>query len=258
MTAFHTVCRTCLLSLSVAVASPAWAGGTVQLELVGDARGSALAFQEWARTLGDAGIRNVRIRAAGDSVNVGIEMRGPADSRTYVVTGIVRSANEVELPGGRYRRSDVGRLRRWLDDLAEHGPAARREPKGPFGLSRGQFAMVRAGSASPVGFATKAMTRRQAVRRIAKQLKLPLTPDVATAAALGDDPLAEELSRLSRGTGARLCVGFGRTRLCAAHVGASCPATWSRCSPVVTSGLPAGRPKSCRGTDCLACSSSIT
>jgi hypothetical protein len=198
------LCRFLLLFLLpiglAAFAMPACAAGTVELDLVGDMRGSALYFQEWAQLLGKAGVRNVRIRAAQDSDKVGIETQGTAQSPIYVVTGIVRSRDELVMPSGRFRPSDVGRLAQWLNDLAEHGPAAGREKKAAFGLTASQFDRIRQELAAPVGFATVGLSRRQCAERIAGRLKLPLKLDAAAAQALADEKLPEELSELSCGT----------------------------------------------------------
>ena len=181
-------------------AGPSSAAGTVQLELVGDAQGSAMAFQQWAQVLGKAGIRNVRIRAAKPSDQVGIETQYAGETPIYIVTGMVRSSNELVLPGRRFRRGDVNRLAQWLKDLAERGPDAAPEPKAPFGLAAAQYEKVRDDLATPVGFPTQGMTRQQALRQIAGRLKLPLRLDSQVVAALPEAPIAEELTHLSCGT----------------------------------------------------------
>jgi hypothetical protein len=194
----------CLIGL-VAVSAPARAEGTVELNLVGDVQGSALVFQEWAQTLGKAGIRNVRIRSGTEEDKPGIVTEGTADKPVYVVTGVITSRNEILLPGARFKRGDVARLATWLKDLAEKGPAAGRKPTSPYGLSGEDFAKIRRDLATPVGFATLGMTRQQAVEKIAGQLKLPLKLDADVARALGNDKLEDELTDLSCGT-ALACV----------------------------------------------------
>ncbi len=179
---------------------PAWAGGTVQLELVGDAEGSAMLFQEWGQVLGQAGIRNVRIRGAQETDQVGIEVRGTAGSPIYLVTGIIVSRDELLLPGGRFRRSDMARLTQWLKDLADRGPAVGKEEKSAFGLSPAQFQKVRADLATSVGSATQGMTRGQVVQAIAARLKLPLKLDDDVVQSLGDNKVAEDLNAFACGT----------------------------------------------------------
>ncbi len=57
-----------LVLLLIVVAVPgASAAGRVDLELVGEAQGSSLVFQQWMQALGRAGVRNVRIRSGSGS-----------------------------------------------------------------------------------------------------------------------------------------------------------------------------------------------
>ena len=186
--------------LSIGLVAASYAAGTVQLELVGDTRGAAMVFQEWAQSLGKAGIKNVRIRTAQDADKVGIDVQGTPDHPVYVVTGIVNSRDELLLPGGRFKRSDAGRLAQWLNDLAANGPSMATKEKAAFGLSPKQFQQVHEDLATPVGFATQGMTRDKVVEKIAARLKLTLKLDAEVARALADDKLSEELSDLSCGT----------------------------------------------------------
>jgi hypothetical protein len=183
-----------------AIAASAQAAGTVRLELVGDLRGSAMAFQDWAEALGKAGIQNVRIRAVEDSDNVGVKTEGTADSPIYVVTGIVRSRDELLMPNGKFRRSEVNRLAEWVNDLAQHGPTDGKERTAAFGLTSAQFDQVRADLATPVGFVTQGVPCREVVQKIAGRLKQSLELDAESASALADEKVADELINLSCGT----------------------------------------------------------
>ena len=129
-----------------------------------------------------------------------IEVQGTTDSPIYVVTGIVRSANELDLPGRRFRPSEAGRLAEWLKDIAEHGPPEQREARSAFGLSASQFARVRKDLATPVGFSTRAVRRTEVVEKIAAEIKLPLKLDAAARQAFGDEKVEDELNDLSSGT----------------------------------------------------------
>jgi len=181
--------------------SAAFAAGTVQLELVGESRGGmALVFQEWSRALGEAGITGVRIRAAEGLLKPSLEVQGTADRPQYVVIGVIRSREELELPGKRFRRHELAQLAAWLKDLAEHGPAERREKIGPFGLSHTQFVRLQKELASSVGFKTQNLSRREVVARLAGQLTPPLKLDPALLTVLGEEKLEEDLSDLSLGT----------------------------------------------------------
>ncbi len=188
------------LILAAAAAEPVHAGGRVELELVDEARGSALARQQWLRALSEAGVKNVRIRSARAADKVGIHLRGTKENRLYVVTGMVKSSDELLMPSGRFRRSDVARLARWLDDLAKHGLEKDRPARSAFGLTQEQFQRVHKQLARPVGFTTQGMDRRRAVEKIGSRLSPPLAIDPKLAELLEGDKVGEELSGISCGT----------------------------------------------------------
>jgi len=176
------------------------AAGQVRLELVGDARSTALTFQDWAQALDKAGIKNVRLRSATDNDKVGIDVQGTADRPLYIVTGQVVSRDELLLPGERFKRSEVKRLAQWLDDLAQKGPPDKRPKIVAFGLTAEQLDQVKKDLATPVGFSSKGFARRDAVEKIARKFSFPVQLENDFAGSLGDDKVEEELSDLSCGT----------------------------------------------------------
>jgi hypothetical protein len=194
----------CLIGFLI-LSTSARAGGTVELTLVGDTQSSALAFQEWARALDKAGIRNVRIRSGTENDQPGIVKEGTAGSPVYVVTGVITSRNEILLPGARFGRGDVARMATWLKDLADNGPVAERKATSEYGLTGADFAKVRKDLGTQVGFTTLGITRRQAVEKIADRLKLPLKLEADIARALDGDKIEDDLSDLSCGT-ALACI----------------------------------------------------
>ena len=137
----------------------AQAAGQVRLELVGSTQGTALTFQEWGQSLAGAGIKNVRFRSATPADKVGIETQGTADRPLYIVTGQVLSRDELLLPLGRFKRSEVKRLAAWLDDLAQNGPPDKRPKLMAFGLTAEQYDHVKKDLAAPVGFSTAGLAR---------------------------------------------------------------------------------------------------
>lgn len=191
---------TVFLSFSVLFAAvSAWAAGTVQLEIVGTDQNAAMAFQDWGQAFDRAGIQNVRLRSGDDTERPRIETQGTPAAPVYVVTGIL-SNNEIILPGGRFRRGDMTRLNEWMRDLASRGPNAGKEGKTPFGLSGDEFAAVRKDLTSPLGFATKDLTYRQAVEKIAGKLRIPLKLDEAQLNSLGDAKIGDEFEDFTCGT----------------------------------------------------------
>jgi hypothetical protein len=184
-----------------ALPAPAWAAGRVELELVTEQGAPLTAQQEWLRRLAQAGVSNVRIRSRRAVDQAGIAVRGTESAPIYTVTGVITSAGDVLLPGARYRPGDVGRLARWLDDLAKMGPPDQRPQKSAFGLTAEQFDQLHKDLARPVGFPTKALRRRDVVQKIGSRLAMPLRMGPEVVRAMPDeDVLGEDLSTLSCGT----------------------------------------------------------
>ncbi len=195
----------CLPLLAVAISQVAWvspapADGVVQIELVADGAAVQMAAQHWARALDQAGIRNVRIRSARPADRIGVSVRGTEASPLYVVTGSILSQTELQMPSGRFRQGDLGRLAAWLDDLAKRGTPESREPVGSFGMTAAQFEVLSLDLTKPVLFKTKGIGRAEAVERAARQLAVPVRMDAAVRQALGTDVVAEELEGLASGT----------------------------------------------------------
>lgn len=201
----HTV-RTYAIGVSsvalllFAFGQTAMAVGRVQLEILTTGPGTMLTAHEWSRALSQAGIKNVRISTSQGNAKLGVEVRGSQGARLYVVTGLLQSRDVLTLSSGRYGRRDLGRLAAWLDDLAKNGPSDQREPRGPFGLTKAQFAAVHDDLSRAVGFATHGMSRREAVTKITRKLSLPLRIDTKIAKTLEDDTIDEELSSVACGT----------------------------------------------------------
>lgn len=176
---------------------PVVAAGRVELVLVGDNQLGA-DFHLWMRVLSQAGAENVRIRSG--EAQPGVEVQGSADRPVYVVTGVLTARGELLLPGGRFQRSDSARIAHWLTDLAANGPPERREARGAFGLTARQIEPLSRNLSQPIGFSTKGKPRDQVVRQLAGTLQPAPTVSAGVWGALGDDPVAEELSELSCGT----------------------------------------------------------
>ena len=178
---------------------PACGAGRVELELLTAERVPITAQQEWLRRLAEVGVGNLRIRSKRPLDKIGITRRGTETASVYAVTGIITSSGEILLPGGRFRTTDAARLARWLDDLAQSGPAEGRPGKTAFGLTAQQFGQLHEKLAQPVGFSTQGVSRRQVVETIAG--RLPLQIDREMVRAMRDEDLvAEELSNLTCGT----------------------------------------------------------
>ena len=95
-----------LLVFTCLGATTAWAAaaGRVEIVVVSEERAPITAFQDWARALNRAGIRNTKFRSARPSDQPGIEVRGTEDRPIYAVTATINSRNELTIAGKRFRR----------------------------------------------------------------------------------------------------------------------------------------------------------
>lgn len=191
-----------VMAASFALSTPLCAAGRVELELVTDSNFPATSQQQWYKLLTELKVDNLRIRKAISGDKAEIVVAGTASSPVYRVTGILRSSNELVVPGGRFSPRDRGRLADWLAKLREEGPErVQSGDKLPFGLTPSQFVAVNADLSRKVDFSTKDMQVHQAVARIAGSLQLPLSVDKSAAENLQRaEPIREELQGISSGT----------------------------------------------------------
>ncbi len=187
-------CSACLTTAA------AQAAARVRLELFGEAQQVGIAMQDWAQALDRAGISGVRISSLTSSVRIGVTDEGTPQQPAYVVTGVLSSQDELTLPGGKYRRSDLKKLKVWLDDLAANGPENRRPQKTVFGLTVEQFDDLRDDLSQTTAFSTVKLPCREIAEKIAGQLRHPLHLGEALKGADGDAKLGDELSSIPFGT----------------------------------------------------------
>src|SRR4051794_27092907 len=84
--------------------------------------------QQWFKVLTDLGVSGLRIRAAGPGDEPSIAEPGKARGE-YKVVGILGADNVLLLPGGKFNLHDTGRLKKWLDELGDQGPAGVTQPR---------------------------------------------------------------------------------------------------------------------------------
>ncbi len=199
-----SLCLTSVLALLFLPATVrAAAQGQVVLEITGDTQqGAGMSFQEWGRALADAGVKST-LRSGQDGDKPAIEVGGTPQAPLYKVTGVIGPGDVLFLPGARFRRSESKKIAAWLDDVAKRGPPDKRERVSAFGLTGSQLEKVNTDLGKTVGFATRGISRADAVRKITGQLGLSLTIDGTLSD--GDDKIDEDLSSLSCGT-ALACI----------------------------------------------------
>ncbi|MBN2292795.1 MAG: hypothetical protein JXM70_10240 [Pirellulales bacterium] len=174
--------------------------GRVSLIIAGEKGAPITSYQSWSKDLGEAGVRNVRIRAARKSDKIEIKSRGTDQMPFYDVLGMIQTGGDLVLPGARFRPGDADGVAAWVKDLAENGPRESREPTGVFGLTKSQFDRVMKDLGKVVNFSTVAETRAAVLDRVAAQLELPLSIEPRLKATLAQDTVENELAGFSSGT----------------------------------------------------------
>jgi hypothetical protein len=189
----------CFVLPAAITVNRALAAGRVQLEIVGDAQsGAGMSFQDWGKALADADVKNVRLRSAQEGDKPNIDVAGTDENPIYMVTAVITGRNELIVPGGKFRRSDLKQLKSWIKEIEERGPPDRRVATGPFGLTAKQLDAINSDLAKSSGVATHGMTRSDAVQKISGKLGLPLK--IEGELTDGDEKIEEDLADVSSGT----------------------------------------------------------
>ena len=158
--------------------------------------------QFWARRLGEAGIRNVRLRLRRASDRPGVEVGGSAERPVYRVLAVIDSRDRLVVENKRFGRGDVNRLADWLNTLARKGPPGEREEEaaGPFDIPRNQFDQIAVDLSRPVGFSTLGKPRKDVLKGLAQESVFPMPLSSAVLELAGDEKMTAELKTLSLGT----------------------------------------------------------
>lgn len=158
------------------------------------------ASQQWYKVLTEAGIDGLQIRAGNGREQVSIAEQGTSRAPEYRVVGILAADNSLHLPGGKFAVGDVGRLRKWLDNLGDQGADGVTQPRSAFGLVAKQLEQVHDDLKKPVEFSTQGIAAAKAVREVGRQLKYTLLVDETAKGALADTKVVDELQGVSSGT----------------------------------------------------------
>ncbi|GAB6164342.1 hypothetical protein JCM19992_03420 [Thermostilla marina] len=172
----------------------------VRLEIVVETGAPVGISQRWLQLLASAGIEDFRLRSYGPGDEIGIRQTELAGQTIYTVTALLKADNTLITPGGRFRSSELGALRAWLQDVARNGPPESRPQTNAWGLTVEQFRLVHTDLSTPVAVSTKGKPRGEIIAAILDRLQFPSDYDAALQKAAGDDPVAEELRGIASGT----------------------------------------------------------
>lgn len=191
-----------VLLMVTAVCSPrAGAADRVELEIVVGGGAPITSAQQWAKMLGELNIASVLVRGARPGDKTDIQVLPGERIKTYHVTGLLTSSNELQVPGQKFRLSDARRIAQWLTSLAEEGPPVEGQSEVPFGLRREEFLSLRRKLARPTEVSTVGSRPGEIVAQLNRLLGGLCQIDDNVQAKLGAaGPFADELAELSAGT----------------------------------------------------------
>lgn len=193
--ALAVACAVSAAALSAAADKP-----RVTMEVVTRKGLAPTAAQQWYQTLSGLGVDSLRIHADTGGAETGVTNTGSAAAPAYKVVGIVSADNNLYVPGGVFGPRDVGKLRKWLDELRDEGVEGVTQSRSAFGLLPRQLQQIHDELKRPLGFSTKGMSAAAAVGQISKGLRTPVVLEAGASRALSAVTLEDELKELSRGT----------------------------------------------------------
>jgi hypothetical protein len=197
----------CLVGPPAEAGSPAQAASPIELELATESGLQITAPQEWLQLLARLGVENVRIRGVLPGDSPAVTNQGTAERPRYHVVGILTDREQLRLPGGTFNRGDSKRLKDYFDRLTADGDERLTAPKIHFGLTEKELTAALADLSQPIDFETKGQPPRVVLERLQSKFKQQIAVDAAADRTLREaKPVADELQRLSAGTGIALML----------------------------------------------------
>lgn len=174
---------------------------TVSFELYLGEGVSPATAQKWMRSLRDVGLADVRIRQGRNGDQGLIENRGTEASPRYHVTGILSTGDKLALPGGKFRSSDVGGIRRYINKLKDNGEAGLTSTSETFGLGAEQLLELHKELSAPVTITTQGKRAGDVMRSLTGSLKVKVVVDESARPGFaGNETVGDELQGVSVGT----------------------------------------------------------
>ena len=190
-----------LLLVAHSLAATALAAPRVELEIGTQAGFPITGAQAWSKRLNEIGLAQVRIRGAKPSDKPSIETVGRKGFETIRLLGILTDREQLLLPGGRFSRNDMTRLKQYLETLQADGLPGVTEPKGAFGLTAKQLTEAVEDLTRPIDFTTQGVAPISIVQKAAAATTHKLAIERPAAEALRNaSACEEEYLGLSSGT----------------------------------------------------------
>ncbi|QDV52312.1 hypothetical protein [Gimesia fumaroli] len=176
---------------------------TVTVTLLTETTSSALYAQQWGRVFRDLNI-SVRTRRAvlDDKPKIEEDLRGTL--REVRLTGTLDRNGEIHFPGHEFSRSELARLKEWINELKTFGAQGSPESKPLWGLSQAQFKTVFTELSQPSPANVQGLTLKAAISKLDFSKSLPVRFDVDAqkriAGDAGNQTVSADLGKLAKGT----------------------------------------------------------
>ena len=169
------------------------------LSISSDSSASIGTPQRWMKALQDVGADHVSSSALSQGAAT-VEETERSGTRYIRVEGFLANG-KLELPGGSYRLSDIGKIRDLLQKFRDDGNETTLAQKHDFGLTRSQLISLAEKFAMPVTQPTKGKPFSAVVNAIAGQTGVSFSRDPAARAALaGQAKVTQEFKGMASGT----------------------------------------------------------
>jgi len=176
---------------------------TVTVTLLMEDNSAALFAQQWGQTFRDLGI-SIRTRRSvlDDKPAIEQDLRGTL--REVRLTGTLSGNGEIQFPGHRFTRGDLGRLTEWLNELKTFGAQGSPDSKPLWGLSNEQFKTVFDALAEESPASVQGLTLKAALDKLDFPDSLPIRFDVDAQKRLAEASpeltIKADLEKLAKGT----------------------------------------------------------
>lgn len=176
---------------------------TVTVTLLMEDNSAALFAQQWGQTFRDLGI-SIRTRRSvlDDKPAIEQDLRGTL--REVRLTGTLNRNGEIQFPGHRFARSDLGRLKEWLNELKTFGAQGSPESKPLWGLSNAQFKTVFDALSQESPANIQGLSLKAGIDKLELPDSLPIRFDIDAQKRLAESAPAltikADLEKLAKGT----------------------------------------------------------
>ncbi|WP_339726932.1 hypothetical protein [uncultured Gimesia sp.] len=176
---------------------------TISVTLLTETTSSALYAQQWGRVFRDLNIP-IRTRRAvlDDKPQIKEDLRGTL--REVRLTGSLDRNGEIHFPGHQFSRSELAKLKQWINELKTFGAQGSPESKPLWGLSAAQFKTVFAVLAQPASANVQGLTLKAAISKLDFPASLPVRFDLDAQKRIAGDAgnltVSADLEKLAKGT----------------------------------------------------------